>query len=58
MTAESSESAARATFTSIETSTAEDWQLIAREFGGFARLLPDRILKHLTLLDGDFGVES
>lgn len=39
----------RATFTSIETSTAEDWQLIAREFGGFARQLPDRILHHLGM---------
>ncbi|WP_439641888.1 HD domain-containing protein [Nevskia sp.] len=45
----------RATFTSIETSTAEDWQLIAKEFGGFARQLPDRILTHLKLLEGDFG---
>ena len=55
MTAESSESAARATFTSIESSTAADWQVIAKEFGGFARQLPDRILTHLRLLEGDFG---
>jgi predicted HD phosphohydrolase len=45
----------RASFTSIETSTAEDWQLIAKEFGSFARALPDRILSHLKLLEGDFG---
>ena len=49
------ETADRATFTSIETSSAADWQLIAREFGDFARALPDRILAHLKLLDGDFG---
>ncbi|HSC82216.1 MAG TPA: HD domain-containing protein, partial [Pseudomonas sp.] len=38
-----------------ETSTSEDWQLIAKEFGAYARALPDRILAHLKLLDGDFG---
>lgn len=47
--------APRAGFTSIETSTAADWQLIAREFGAYARQLPDRLLAHLKLLEGDFG---
>ncbi|WP_427966376.1 HD domain-containing protein [Altererythrobacter sp.] len=35
--------------------TAEDWAIIAREFGAFARNLPDRVLEHLKLLEGDFG---
>ena len=45
----------RATFTSIQQSTADDWQIIAREFGGYAQALPDRLLTHLKLLEGDFG---
>ena len=49
------ETAVRATFTSIESSSAADWQVIAKEFGDFARALPDRILTHMKLLDGDFG---
>ena len=47
--------APRAGFTSIETSSAADWQLIAAQFGAYAKALPDRILSHLQLLDGDFG---
>lgn len=35
--------------------TPEDWAVIAREFGAYARELPDRVLTHLKLLDGDFG---
>lgn len=46
---------AEATFTSLQDSTAQDWANIATEFGAFAQNLPDRILKHLQLLDGDFG---
>jgi predicted HD phosphohydrolase len=44
-----------ATFTSMEQSTAEDWGLIATEFKQFARRLPQRILAHLKLLEGDYG---
>lgn len=44
-----------ATFTNMESSTAEDWQLIATDFGRFAQGLPKRILSHLKLLEGDFG---
>lgn len=45
----------RATFTSMEHSTAEDWKAISAEFAVFARGLPDRVLAHLRLLQGDFG---
>ena len=45
----------QATFTDMQKSTAEDWQIIAGEFRPFAHALPDRILAHLRLLDGDYG---
>lgn len=35
--------------------TAEDWQAIARSNAPFAAELPERVLAHLRLLDGDFG---
>ena len=46
---------ARATFSSMEHSTAADWQAIGAEFPAMARSLPDRVLVHLKLLDGDVG---
>lgn len=46
---------ARANFTHMEDGTAEDWAIIAKDFGQYAALLPDRIMTHLRLLDGDFG---
>jgi len=46
---------ARASFTHMEDSSAEDWAIIAKDFAQYAPLLPDRILTHLRLLDGDFG---
>ena len=46
---------ARATFTSMETSTQADWKIISAHFSSFASTLPDRILAHLSLLAGDFG---
>ena len=46
---------ARATFSSMELSTADDWKAIGAEFPATARTLPDRILGHLKLLDGDMG---
>ncbi|WP_152222167.1 HD domain-containing protein [Pseudomonas sp. SCB32] len=46
---------ARASFTHMEDSSAEDWAIIAKDFAQYAPLLPDRILNHLRLLDGDFG---
>ncbi len=39
----------------MEQSTAEDWARIAADFMRFSRLLPQRILSHLKLLEGDFG---
>ena len=45
----------RASFTRMEDSTKEDWQLIVPEAMKMAKALPDRILDHLRLLDGDFG---
>jgi len=45
----------RATFTRMDQSTSADWEIIAREFRPFSRALPDRILAHLKLLDGDYG---
>src|SRR5215831_6533363 len=39
----------------MDQSTAEDWGIIAADFLKHARHLPDRILAHLKLLDGDFG---
>ncbi|MDN7143514.1 HD domain-containing protein [Pseudomonas sp. JQ170] len=46
---------ARARFTHMDDSTAEDWAIIARHFPDFAAGLPERILAHLKLLEGDFG---
>lgn len=45
----------RATFSSMETSTAEDWSIIKEEAGVFQRGLPDRLIAHLKLLEGDYG---
>ena len=45
----------RATFTRMEASTAEDWRKIGGEFSGFARTLPDRLMAHLKVLEGDYG---
>ena len=45
----------RATFTRMEESTAEDWRKIGAEFAPFARRLPDRVIAHLQLLEGDYG---
>jgi len=46
---------ARATFTSMEHSTAADWQAIGAEFPATAATAADRVLAHLKLLDGDMG---
>jgi predicted HD phosphohydrolase len=45
----------RAAFTNMDASTKEDWKIIGAEFVRFARGLPDRVLSHLKLLDGDYG---
>lgn len=46
---------ARATFTRMQDSTREDWQLIGGEFMQFAAGLPERVIKHLQILEGDYG---
>jgi predicted HD phosphohydrolase len=45
----------RATFTRMEQSTPQDWARIVPEAMKMAKSLPDRVLAHLQLLDGDFG---
>ena len=45
----------RATFVRMDQSTQEDWRAIGGEFAHFAKGLPERVLAHLKLLDGDFG---
>jgi predicted HD phosphohydrolase len=45
----------RAKFHAMADGTAEDWAIIGGAFRGFAGGLPDRVLTHLKLLDGDFG---
>jgi predicted HD phosphohydrolase len=39
----------------MEHSTKEDWGLIVPEAMKMAKSLPDRVLAHLQLLDGDYG---
>lgn len=46
---------ARANFMRMQDSTREDWQLIGGEFAQFARALPERVMAHLKLLEGDYG---
>lgn len=45
----------RAKFTAMTEGTAEDWAIISKDYLNFAKALPDRVLTHLRLLDGDFG---
>ena len=45
----------RATFKRMEESTREDWACILPEAMAMAKTLPDRVLDHLKLLDGDHG---
>ena len=49
------ENAPRAGFAAMEEGTAEDWGVIASQFGPFAKKLPERVLDPLRLLDGDFA---
>lgn len=42
-------------FTAMTEGTAADWAAIGAQFVPFATALPDRVLAHLRLLDGDFG---
>jgi predicted HD phosphohydrolase len=45
----------RAQFTRMQDSTAADWQLIGGEFRAFSQGLPERVMAHLKLLEGDYG---
>ena len=47
--------AERAKFREMKEGTKEDWAIIGAEYREFAKDLPDRVLEHLKLLDGDFG---
>jgi predicted HD phosphohydrolase len=48
-------SQAQASFSKMSDGTAEDWQIILPQQLAFFKKLPDRILTHLELLDGDYG---
>jgi predicted HD phosphohydrolase len=43
-----------ARFRAMTEGTREEWQLIGGELERFARRLPDRLIAHLKLLDGDY----
>ena len=45
----------RASFTRMQDSTQPDWKIIGSEFMKFSQSLPDRVLAHLKMLDGDYG---
>ena len=45
----------QANFTRFDEATKEDVEIIMDHYKSFATDLPDRILQHLRLLDGDFG---
>src|ERR1044072_7996089 len=45
----------RANFRSFGESTQADWELIHSQYMDHASRLPDRIMAHLRLLEGDFG---
>jgi predicted HD phosphohydrolase len=45
----------RATFSNMAASTSSDWSIISEGFLHFAAKLPDRVLGHCGLLDGDYG---
>ncbi len=44
-----------ASFRSMDEGTQGDWAIIGSHFIPYAAALPDRVLTHLKLLDGDYG---
>ena len=42
-------------FTRMQDSTAEEWRVIGADFAQFSSQLPERVMAHLKLLDGDYG---
>jgi len=47
--------APRAQFTNMAECTAADWRIIMSQLAPYARELPNRVLSHLKILDGDYG---
>ena len=45
----------RASFHQMKNGTKEDWQIIGSHHAELCSGLPDRVLTHLRLLDGDYG---
>ncbi|MCI3181806.1 phosphohydrolase [Caulobacter sp. CCUG 60055] len=45
----------RAKFHAMTEGTAEDWAVIGQAMAPFVKTLPDRVLAHLKMLDGDCG---
>jgi len=45
----------KAQFKKMSESTKQDWELIRAQQAEFGAKLPDRILQHMRLLDGDYG---
>lgn len=45
----------RATFTAMQDGTAEDWAAIGRASAAFGKELPERLISHLKMLQGDCG---
>ena len=45
----------QAGFSAMVDGTEEDYQKISKAFGEFSKTLPDRIMDHLKMLQGDFG---
>ena len=45
----------RAQFRAMTEGTQNDWAIIASSAKAFNKTLPDRVMAHLRLLDGDFG---
>lgn len=47
--------APRAKFHAMTEGTQEDWSIIGEQFFAYAQGLPDRVMEHLRILEGDFG---
>jgi predicted HD phosphohydrolase len=45
----------QASFSAMVDGTEEDYQKISKAFGEFSKTLPDRVMDHLKMLQGDFG---
>jgi predicted HD phosphohydrolase len=45
----------KANFRDMQQSTADDWKIISNEFRPYAAALPERVLAHLRILEGDCG---